>query len=353
MLSHRALKAAKLRGEFRGLKSSTGVAAGKPVPRRGGSGVPVFLQAKLSVSQQSDSSEQEADRVAEQIMRMPSQTVQRQCAACKSGGPPCPACAEEESVTVSRKTQGVTGGDAPASVSSVIRSPGQPLASSVRDLFEPRFGQDLSHVRVHTDGDAQQSAREVNALAYTVGSHVVFDAGRYAPHSTEGQRLLAHELTHVVQQGAAPLQVRRKPPYEDEKTDNEQVQPGPPTPEPDDVLPEEDDIIVWRYINDALRANNGSYYDAWGELQDRRASSRANALDPNLAAAEHYLFARVLSKVAPSFLVADLDMAYGLAKDIGIVPSFTEYPVTQSTPFQKKWGITGAFEGSWLAGWLW
>ena len=70
----------------------------------------------------------------------------------------------------------------------------------MRAFFEPRFGQDLSHVRVHTDGAAQQSARDVNALAYTVGPHVVFGAGRYAPGTLDGQRLLAHELTHVVQQ---------------------------------------------------------------------------------------------------------------------------------------------------------
>mgnify|MGYP003380731134 CR=1 FL=1 len=278
--------------------------------------------------------------------------VQRQCAACAVGGSSCPACEEEEPVTVSRKAQGAAAGDALTSVNATIRSPGQPLSASTRAFFEPRFGQDLSQVRVHTDGEAQQSARDVNALAYTVGSHIAFRDGQYAPQSPDGQRLLAHELTHVVQQSAAPLQLRRKPPYEDEKLDEEQVANVSPASAPDDVLPAEDDIVVWRYINDALKANNDSYFDAWGELQDRRASSRANALDPNLAAAEHYLFARVLSKVAPSFLVADLDMAYGLAKDIGVVPSFTEHPVTESTPFQKKWGITGAFEGSWLADWL-
>lgn len=353
MLSLRLLKTADKRAEHRGLKQATGVAARKPGPHRGGLGVPVFLQAKVAVGHPSDPAELEADRVAEQVMRMPSLMVQRQCAACAAGGPTCPACDEERSITVSRKAESAAGGEAPASVHSVLRSPGQPLAASTRAFFEPRFGQNLSHVRVHTDGAAQQSASDVNALAYTVGSHVVFDAGRYAPGTSDGQRLLAHELTHVVQQSAAPLQLRRKPPYEDEKLDEEQVADVSPGSAPNDVLPAEDDIVVWRYINDALKANNGSYFDAWGELQDRRASSRANALDPNLAAAEHYLFARVLSKVAPSFLVADLDMAYGLAKDIGVVPSFTEYPVTKSTPFQKKWGITGAFEGSWLADWLW
>ncbi|MGA6828053.1 eCIS core domain-containing protein [Nitrospira sp. NS4] len=138
--------------------------------------------------------------MAERIMRMPGPVMQRQCTACAAGGPPCPACDEEKAMPVSRKAGGATGGEAPVSVDSAIGSPGQPLAASVRAFFEPRFGQDLSHVRVHTDGVAQQSARDVNALAYTVGSHVVFDAGRYAPGTPDGQRLLAHELTHVMQQ---------------------------------------------------------------------------------------------------------------------------------------------------------
>ena len=179
-------------------------------PRRSESsavGLPLFLQSKLAISQPSDAYEQEADRVAEQVMRMPESKVQRQCAACASGGQSCPACEDEAPVAVSRKAEGAVAGEAPTSVHSTLRSSGQPLASSTRAFFEPRFGQDLSQVRVHTDPEAQQSAREVNALAYTVGSHVVFDAGRYAPHSPDGKRLLGHELTHVVQQtGSLPIQ---------------------------------------------------------------------------------------------------------------------------------------------------
>ncbi|MDO8356372.1 MAG: DUF4157 domain-containing protein [Nitrospirota bacterium] len=101
---------------------------------------------------------------------------------------------------VSRKAQGVTVGDVSASVDSVLRSPGQPLTASARAFFEPRFGQDLKDVRVHADRDAQRSAQEVNAQAYTVGSHVVFNAGRYMPDTPKGLQLLAHELTHTIQQ---------------------------------------------------------------------------------------------------------------------------------------------------------
>jgi len=139
--------------------------------------------------------------------------VQRQCAACAAGGPLRPACEGEESVVVLRKAAGYAGTKVPASVHSVVGSSGAPLPASTRAYFEPRLGMDLGQVRVHTDGVAQQSVRDVNALAYTVGAHIVFDAGRYDPGTSAGQRLLAHELTHVVQQsgrqGAAPVHVQR------------------------------------------------------------------------------------------------------------------------------------------------
>jgi hypothetical protein len=88
-------------------------------------------------------------------------------------------------------------------VHEVLRSPGQPLDANTRAFMEPRFGHDFSRVRVHSDASAAESARAVNALAYTVGQDIVFEAGRYAPGASEGRRLLAHELTHVVQQGNA------------------------------------------------------------------------------------------------------------------------------------------------------
>jgi hypothetical protein len=80
------------------------------------------------------------------------------------------------------------------------RSSGAPLDAATRAFFEPRFGHDFSRVRVHTDERAAQSARAVNALAYTLGGDVVFAAGRYAPETQAGRRLLAHELVHTIQQ---------------------------------------------------------------------------------------------------------------------------------------------------------
>src|SRR5260370_9606598 len=92
----------------------------------------------------------------------------------------------------------------PAVVHDVFRSAGEPLDASARTFFEPRFGKDFSHVRVHVDAFAAQSARAVNALAYTVGNHVVFDAGEYDVQRNDGRRLIAHELAHVVQQEKNP-----------------------------------------------------------------------------------------------------------------------------------------------------
>lgn len=88
----------------------------------------------------------------------------------------------------------------PPMVQNVLQSSGQPLDAAIRTSLEPRFGHDFSQVRVHTDERAAESARAVNALAYTVGQHIVFGDGHYNPAGPAGRSLLAHELTHVVQQ---------------------------------------------------------------------------------------------------------------------------------------------------------
>jgi hypothetical protein len=97
-------------------------------------------------------------------------------------------------------------------VSAVLRSNGQPLQTSARAPLEARFGHDFSSVRLHADAAAAESAKELHAAAYTVGNHVVFGSGQYRPQSASGQRILAHELAHVVQQargGPAPGIERR------------------------------------------------------------------------------------------------------------------------------------------------
>jgi hypothetical protein len=100
----------------------------------------------------------------------------------------------------------------PPVVHDVLRSPGEPLSLGSRSFMEPRFGKDFSQVRVHTDSRAAESAESIGARAFTVGQNVVFGAGEYAPQTSPGRMLLAHELTHVVQQGAStamPNQISR------------------------------------------------------------------------------------------------------------------------------------------------
>lgn len=134
--------------------------------------------------------------------------LQRKCAC---GGSPgvdgeCAECRKNQLSLQRRATNPAAPATVPPIVHDVLRSPGQPLDAATRAFMEPRFGHDFSNVRVHTDTTAAESARAVNALAYTVGPNVVFDTGQYTPEASEGKRLLAHELAHVVQQGPQPYE---------------------------------------------------------------------------------------------------------------------------------------------------
>lgn len=97
----------------------------------------------------------------------------------------------------------VSGDGVPASVLRVLSTAGTPLDASTRENMEARFGHAFGRVRVHTDDEAARSAEAIQAYAYTFGSHIVMSAGRFQPHTPSGSRLLAHELTHVVQQASA------------------------------------------------------------------------------------------------------------------------------------------------------
>lgn len=142
------------------------------------------LQTKLAVGARNDPLEHEADRAAAQVMNQAS----------------VPATTPAQP-RLSRRARGQGAPQpVPASVTATLNATGSPLPPSARAFFEPRFGHDFGHVRVHHDAPAAASARDVSAHAYTVGHHVVFDQGRYAPHTGAGKALLAHELAHVVQQ---------------------------------------------------------------------------------------------------------------------------------------------------------
>ncbi|MBA8889971.1 hypothetical protein FHW12_004218 [Dokdonella fugitiva] len=165
--------------------------------------VPARAQRKPAVSHPADAAEREADAVADRIMRDAAPEpiaragtgVQRKCAACEDEGKPA----------IQRKPAAhapAAALDTPAAARTAS-SGGSPLSPALRAFYEPRLGHDFSDVRVHADGEAALAARGVNARAYTFGSHIVFGAGQFAPATPGGRRLLAHELTHVVQQGGA------------------------------------------------------------------------------------------------------------------------------------------------------
>jgi len=183
-------------GHTRAARSYTGNQA---LLRRAPATVP-FLQCKLQIGAVNDPLEAEADSVAERVMRMPEPasvstsgvpSLRRKCAAC-----------EEEDKALRTKSMGQTpsGTVAPPIVHQVLSSPGRPLDPATRAFFEPRFGADFSGIRLHSDSLAAQSAAAVNARAFTVGNQVVLGAGAGAGPTP----LLAHELTHVLQQGAVP-----------------------------------------------------------------------------------------------------------------------------------------------------
>jgi len=145
-----------------------------------------ILQPKLTVGDINDPAEREADAVAAHVMSASADN--------KVPG--------RSSIVQRHPGQRKAAPGVPAIVEQVLRSAGQPLDAAVRGYFEPRFGQDFSHVRIHTGPEATSSARSVAALSYTAGSDIVFDSGMYSPESSHGRELLAHELAHVVQQKA-------------------------------------------------------------------------------------------------------------------------------------------------------
>lgn len=167
------------------------------------------IQSNLMVSTPGDVYEQEADHVADRVMRMPEPQLKPAC-ACGGG---CPRCREEHSGREQLQTMPILGHNAgetnvPYIVQKVVSSPGQPLDSTTQAFMGPRFGYNFSRVRVHADAQAAASAEAINAKAYTVGKDVIFGAGRFSPGTRDGKRLLAHELTHVVQQNQMkPLQM--------------------------------------------------------------------------------------------------------------------------------------------------
>lgn len=170
------------------------------------------IQTRLTISSlrsPGDTYEREADRIADRVMRIP----ERNGLVHEDGGDAVP---ERGMTPVAQhrtaSTTGRYGHGAEPIVQSALHSPGRPLDRPARSLMESRFGHDFSHVRVHQGPEASDSARALDARAYTVGEHIVFAAGEYAPGSPAGRHLLAHELAHTLQQSGTRITGRTNHP---------------------------------------------------------------------------------------------------------------------------------------------
>jgi hypothetical protein len=253
--------------------------------------------------------------------------------------------------------------------------------------MEPRFGHDFSRVRVHTDGRAAESAQAVNAQAYTVGNKVVFGSDQYQPGSTVGSRLLAHELAHVVQQSQGGKggqdQIALDEPNSVAERQAEQVsrnlhilpsqgggqlqrvasilqrQDAPDSTTGPSAVPssceaiEPDPDAVTGIIEDGLGGMLSATYSAtelqvaWIRIRNQRETpDGSNCCSSELAAAEHYLFAR--------FSVVNLDFSpvemkalifgYGYLKRL--VPKTGICPRSPDTQGSRDWGYRGADDGA-------
>ena len=175
-----------------------------------------FFQPKLHVNTPGDRYEKEADMMADHVMRNvdtnpaitythPTASVQRKCAAC------------EEEEKLQRKEKSVTS-NTPSNLNSQLsstKSGGRPLDSSTLSSMNHSFGVDFSGVRVHSGSQASKMNEHIQAKAFTHGKDIYFNQDQFQPTTTEGKRLLAHELTHVVQQGKAGANIIQRAPDED------------------------------------------------------------------------------------------------------------------------------------------
>lgn len=188
---------------FQTIKQNTSLPGARKMPP------PLRVQPKLKIGAVNDPAEAEADRVADQVMRMPAgnpvgevlrgggNAVQRKCASCDGDE------VQRKPVEIRAKGDGgFSGNAATPQASSAIGAlgTGAPLPASERSFFEPRFGRDLSGVRIHTGAQADTASKSINARAFTYGHNIAFARGEYQPGSARSRHLMAHELTHTMQQ---------------------------------------------------------------------------------------------------------------------------------------------------------
>jgi HEAT repeat protein len=156
--------------------------------------VTTTIQAKLNINVPGDACEQEADNLAEQALQKPDH---QSLPLVRNQSQSKPQSNDAVSPEISEKIMAAKGG-------------GNPMDARTRTFMENRFGSDFSKVKIHTDDNAVQLSRKIDAQAFTVGNDLFFDAGKYSPQSHSGKRLLSHELAHTMQQNAAIIQRQPK-----------------------------------------------------------------------------------------------------------------------------------------------
>ena len=229
------------------------------------------VQTKLSVNEPDDQYEKEADSVAEAVMRSTSTST--------------PPAEEEDSPEIQRASRdpmaGATVSDDLESNINSMKGGGSPLPSEERTFFESRMGADFSDVRIHTGAQATETSSQLNAKAYTTGTDIAFNDGEYQPGTDSGRELIAHELTHVVQQGGAvqtKLQRREDSAVEGEEADT-------PTPE-EKAEAEAAAIAADARAAEARTTSQGNTTDSQAQGEQKRSEGEGPKAEANASRAE-------------------------------------------------------------------
>ena len=274
------------------------------------------LQAKLRINQPGDIYEQEADKVSEQVMRMPLNPEDKGCERKRN----CPKYAQirrrpwEDMLRIQRDSGNPAEimPDIETKINS-LKGGGQPLPDSILSFFKPRFGYNFANVRIHTDFRAIESAKAVNALAYTVGQrHIVFGAGQYKPDTAAGKKLIAHELTHVVQQQVSGNSSTQRQEATPETTDLTRTAQIPISREEAETL--SPDLIFQKINLVKLALQNASLSDADRSILQQNLT--------NLQAVVNIVCLRREGGLAKG--VAPNDIAY-MALDTNIVATYASF----------------------------
>jgi uncharacterized protein DUF4157/D-alanyl-D-alanine carboxypeptidase-like protein len=316
------------------------------------------LQPKLRVGAVDDPLEREADRVTEAVVSGSAApaTVQRKCAACEEEEKeetvhrsPAELPAEDEEEKLQTKRSAGTAPEVSPKTASRIasfRGGGDALSPAAKAYFEPHFGRDLSAVRLHTGGAAARAAGEVQARAFTVGSNIAFAAGEYRPETQEGKRLLAHELTHTVQQqGGSTLRrdpkPKKKTPELTEKDVGEQTDTsGAPIPKSFVQKVYKAQVAIWKAA--------GATYTHEVPSGDRKSLATGDVISGRTVTVHRDIFDPLTRLLAQARKDLAADQAAGTATDVAALAvrsgyrSAPEQMTVWETEFKNYYDATKA-----------